>query len=100
VGEVIVAVGGAPTVMLITGESVWVVPSDTVSRAVYCPACTYVCTGLAAVDVSPSPNVHAYVSVSFSGSDVPALEKFTVSGDGPAVGFAVALTIGAWLPEM
>ena len=63
-------------------------PSETESRAEYWPGCEYVWVGFAAVDVPPSPNVHAYVSVWPSGSDEPALEKLTASGAGPAVGFA------------
>ena len=55
----------------------------------------YVWLGFAAVDVPPSPNVQAYVSVWPSGSDEPALEKLTASGGGPAVGFADPTAIGA-----
>jgi hypothetical protein len=59
----------------------------------------YTWTGLGALDVPPSPNVHAYVSGSFSGSLVPALEKLTDRGEGPVVGCADTDTNGGWLFE-
>ena len=55
------------------------------------------CEGLAAVEVSPSPNVPRVGQGWPSGSDEPALEKQTFSGVGPEVGLADAFTIGAWL---
>ena len=97
-GARIVAVGGLPTLIEIGVENVVFTPSETESRAEYWPGCAYVWLGFAAVDVPPSPNVQAYVSVWPSGSDEPALEKLTARGAGPAVGFADATAIGAWLP--
>jgi hypothetical protein len=94
-GEVIVAVGGLPTLIETGVENVEFTPSETDTRAEYTPGCAYVWLGLAAVDVPPSPNVHAYVSGCPSGSDEPALEKLTASGAGPPVGFADATATGA-----
>jgi hypothetical protein len=51
-------VGALPTLIVIGVEMELFTPSDTVSRAWYAPAAVYVCTGLASVDVVPSPNAH------------------------------------------
>ena len=47
--------------------------SVTVSLTLYVPAAPYVWLGLAAVDVAPSPNVHAYEAMLPSGS--PAADE-------------------------
>ena len=61
-----------------------------------CPGSCTCGTGLAAVDVPPSPKFHEYVSGWPSGSEEPELENATFSGVGPEVGFADAETTGAW----
>ena len=72
--------------MIVSGAaSVDVFPSDTDSRTVYDPEVAYVCAGLAAVDVVPSPNVQLYVRGWPSGSDDPALEPYwSLTSDGDA----------------
>ena len=46
-GVRIVAVGGLPTLMVTLLERVELSPSETVTRAVYCPDVWYVWSGLA-----------------------------------------------------
>ena len=79
----------------------WPVASVIVRVAVRLPAVVYVYVGLMAVEsVVPSPSKsHAYVSGVPSGSSEPSAENLTVSGAGPDVLSAVALTIGERAPE-
>ncbi len=50
-------------------------PSDTASRDRVGPACVYVCTGLAAVEVVLSPNVHGYDQRLALGVDRPGARE-------------------------
>ena len=54
---------------------------------------------MAAVDVVESPKVQLYVNARPSGSDDPALEKFTLKGAAPLVAEALATAVGGWLTE-
>ena len=58
------------------------VPSPTVSVTVYVPAAVYVCVGLIAVLVPPSPKSHWLVVK----SPAELLANCTVSGGAPAWG--------------
>jgi hypothetical protein len=95
-GEVIVAVGGLPALMVRGVDTVVLTPSETLNRTVYRPAWLYVCVGFAAVDVVPSPKVQEKVNGCPSGSVEPALEKVTASGAGPDWGLAAAMAVGGW----
>src|SRR3982751_6958207 len=93
VGASMVSDGGVPTVIVtrsVPGPGL-VLPSLTVSVAVYEPALAYVWLGFAAVcDALPSPKLQVVVSASPSGSVEPALENCTVSSAAPVVGLADA----------
>ena len=54
--------------------------------------------GFAAVDVAPSPKVQEYVNGALSGSEDPALVKFTVKGATPVFGLPSATATGGWFP--
>src|SRR5258707_12054236 len=69
----------------------------TLKEAEKVPADAYVWLGFAVVAVAPSPNCQLYVSAVPSGSDEPALEKFTVNGTVPVNGAPLAAAIGGWL---
>ena len=71
-----------------------VVALETVSCALKVPLDWYVCVGLAAVEVVPSPKTHLKVSVAPRGSEDPELEKLTVKGGAPLVGLAEATATG------
>src|SRR5262245_25327384 len=90
----IVATGGVPARIVSGVDAVSLTPSEDRSSAVNCPADVYVCAGLAAVDVAPSPKVQTYVRGRPSGSAEPALVKLTVRGTGPADGLAPARAVG------
>src|SRR5262245_49734097 len=96
-GLIIVATGGLlPTVTLTVAVLLRFVGSVTLNVAVKVrtPPCTYVCVGFACVDVVPSPKSQKYVSAPPSGSVDAAPLKFTVNGEYPEVGVAVALATG------
>ena len=90
-GVRIVAVGAPPTLIVIGAASTVLTPSETESLAVYWPAWVYTCDGFGGgrrSAVAERPRIGEWPP---SGSADPALEKFTVSGFGPARGVGRAL---------
>src|SRR5437660_192098 len=69
-------------------------PSDTWSCTLKLPLVLYVLEGFAAVEVWPSPKFQLNVTPAPSGSAVPVVEKFTVSGAFPLRGLALTTTTG------
>src|SRR5919108_668514 len=89
-----------PEVMIVDVDVLSPEESNTLSTAVNCPRCVYVCVGLGSVEIGdPSPKSHSKrIESPGSSSSEPALEKLTVSGDGPSVRSVLRTAFGGRVP--